>query len=202
MVVRDDGFRDLSPRAQAFVVEYVRTMSATAAAKAYGVKNPKTAGARGYQILHRRTIREAVEAQLGHALTTAHITRARILEELSALGTAQIADVAEVRKDGTVRIKPMNQWTERGRRAVQEISSTVATSARGDTIEKTKVKLAPKKDALELAAKICGHLQDVAPSGAVFNAPVLFANVTPQDIKGLHGGVKIVEAGNGPVEQE
>jgi phage terminase small subunit len=158
--------KQLTPKQQLFVAEYLIDLNATQAAIRAGYSK-KRAAEIGYQVLHKTTIQEAIRLAQEERSKRTEITQDRVLQELAILAYADMADYYEVLPDGSLRIKEFAEMPPGASRAIAGIEDIqrIMGSGEGDgkaiVLEhRRKLKHHDKKGALELCMKHLGMLKD------------------------------------------
>jgi phage terminase small subunit len=168
----------LSPKRQRFVEEYLIDFDPMRAYLRSGYKK-SSAGTNAYNLLREPEIMLGILRGKIARRARATVTADRVLEELARLAFANLADYMTVSDDGQQRLDLSGVGREQ-MAALQEITTDTRKDGRGedaDTIERTKIKIADKKGALELLMKHLGMEKpqkiemtgkDGAPLGSVF----------------------------------
>ncbi len=144
----------LTPKQARFIEEYLVDLNATQAATRAGY-SAKTAEQKGYQLLQKPAIKEAVEAAKQARSQRTEITADRVLQEYALIAFADMADYLTFAEDGAVYL----DWSglpEGATRIIGELVQDEYTDGRGDDareVKKTRFKLHPKLPALEALAK-------------------------------------------------
>lgn len=138
----------LNARQKRFVAEYLKDSNATQAAIRSGY-SAKTAGSRGFDLLRKPEISEAVEK----ALETAGLTAAAVLAELKTFAHSDPLGLV----DDKGRLKALRDMAPEVRRSIASIEIEELFEGRGDNRAKVgelkKVKFWPKDRGLELEGK-------------------------------------------------
>jgi phage terminase small subunit len=152
---------DLTPKQQAFVLEYAKDRNATAAARRAGYSE-RTARQMGAENLSKPVIRRAVDEALAAATERAQLDAADVLREWAILGRSDIGDVLDF--TGTEpRLRPACEIPEHARRAISGVKVRRYVEGKGEaarTVEVVEFKLWPKPDALEKLGRHLGLLKD------------------------------------------
>jgi phage terminase small subunit len=148
-----------SPRHEAFVRAYVRTLSPSAAAVEAGYPK-KSAGKRAWYLLRRPEIRDAISRLQEQRLADEGLSAARVLEELRRVAFADIRSLY----DDQGRLKPVSEWTPEDAAAVAQCEVIVGNADAGDRRRDrvVRVKAWDKTKALELLARHFALLTDKA----------------------------------------
>lgn len=173
-----------------FVAEYLKDHNATQAAKRAGY-SAHSAHAQGYRLLRDAEIAAAIanaqqaeKAQRDEiqaaAIDRYAVTTDRITRELALIGFSNMADYVDM-SDGTPRLD-LSEVTRDQAAAINEVNSVVELYHRDDgtvqrEIVKSRIKLAPKREALVDLGKITGMFKD----GVDVSVPVRFI-ITRTDI--------------------
>lgn len=136
--------RELTPKQQRFVEEYLIDLNATQAAIRAGF-SPRTANEQGVRLLANISIKSAIDRALAERSRKTGINAALVLEELALLARADMADC--INPDGS--LKSLHDMPPEARRAIAEYRIY------GD---KAIIKLHDKGKALHLLAQHLGLL--------------------------------------------
>src|SRR3954471_6269593 len=99
--------RALSQKESLFVAEYLRDGNATRAAIAAGY-SPRSADVLGSRLVRKSSVADAIARGRARLLDRAEVTAQDVIDRLTVIGMADIADVVEW--DGkSVRIKPFDE---------------------------------------------------------------------------------------------
>lgn len=161
--------KGLTPKQRAFVNAYARLRVGKAAAIEAGY-SAKTATEKAHELLRQPEIAAEVEKLQVKAAAKAEVDVARVVEELSLIGFADLTEFVEWGPNG-VALKPSTSLDAARRRAIVEVSQ----GARG-----IKIKLADKNGALEKLGRYLGMFVDkIEHSGKVeTTAPVVNLTLT------------------------
>jgi phage terminase small subunit len=171
-----------NPRHELFVQAYARSLNATQAAVEAGYATP-SARKRGWRLMRRPEIRNAVARLQEQRLSDENISAARTLEELRRVAFADIRGVF----DAEGRLKPVADWTpEQGAAVAQcEVIWGDADLGHHRRDRVVRVRTWDKVKALELLAKHFALLADKTEvSGSItisWLPPEADANVVPAD---------------------
>jgi phage terminase small subunit len=145
----------LTPKQQLFIREYLKSLNATAAAKAAGYSE-KTAEQQGCRLLRNVQIAEEVAKAQEKRCEKLEISADRVLQELALLGFANMMDYMTITAGGEAFVD-LSKLTREQAAAIQEITVDETGGGSGDNkreaVQRTRFKLANKKDALELLGK-------------------------------------------------
>jgi phage terminase small subunit len=139
----------LTPKQMAFCHEYLIDKNATQAAIRAGYSE-STARQIANENLTKPDIRRYLDGLLAQRAERARVSGDEVIEELAAIGFAQITDVLSV-KDGKVILKASSEWPESARKSVE--------SAR-ETRDGVSVKMHSKLGALEKLGQHFGVFND------------------------------------------
>lgn len=145
---------ELTAMQAAFVRHYCTHWKSTKAAIEAGYSE-KTATAQGCQLLDLPKVQKAIEENIVKIEKRLEMRRLKIIEQLEKIAYSDITDITNFDSDGRPTMKPISEWPEGAKVAVQEISR-VDTQFGGTT----KFKMMSKKDALELLGKYHGHWRE------------------------------------------
>lgn len=140
----------LTPLQERFVEEYLVDLNQTQAARRAGY-SAGSASQSAYKNMRRPCVMAEIERRLG---TPGDATRARVVEELTAIAFADAADFFAWGPDG-LSVKASEGLDRRLTRAVAEVTES-RTSAGGSI----RVKLADKLAALEKLARALGMFRE------------------------------------------
>ena len=168
--------KKLTPRQQAFAAAYAQHGVAERAALDAGYA-AGTARKNAQRLLARPGVRAEVDRLLAQATATAEVDVSRVVEELSLIGFADLADFVEWGPNG-VKLKPSSALDAEKRRSIVEVSEGRFG---------VKIRLADKLGALDRLGRHLGMFIDkVEHSGKVeTTAPVVNLTLTG---KGDSGG--------------
>lgn len=110
--------RELTPKQQRFVDEYLIDLNATQAAIRAGYSR-RTAGKIGPQLLGKTGIREELRARQDALQERAGVRQEQVIAELAAIAFANIGDYIESDEAGE-RLRPLSELTHAQRRAVAD----------------------------------------------------------------------------------
>lgn len=151
-----DETRELTPREQRFVAEYLIDLNSTQAAirAGYAAKN---ADVQGPRLLGRVGIQQAIEAGKAKQLKKVDLKAERVLEELALIGFSRVGTLI---KDG--KLLPADQWPEEMQGVVSSVETVRRnmTSGDGATEEVIKLRLWDKVKALDTLAKHFGLVRE------------------------------------------
>lgn len=145
----------LSEQRRRFVRAYVLNGGNGAEAAREAGYSEKTARSQAHRLLTLDDVQEAVAAEAHRLAAKVEATVDRVVEELGYVGFANILHFCRIGDDGHP-ILDLTQIPEGASRAIQEITTETRTYFRGDvehTVRKSKLKLAPKNQALDLIGR-------------------------------------------------
>ncbi len=126
----------LTPLQMRFCEEYVVDLNATQAALRTGY-SPATAGSIGHNLLKKIEIQNYIQHLNSTRSNTTGITAARVLEEIAALGFANMKDFIEFKKGKKPRMKSFDEMPDT--RAIKKMKirerKIISDAAGGDTEE-------------------------------------------------------------------
>jgi phage terminase small subunit len=146
--------RELPPMQARFVSEYLLDLNATQAAIRAGY-SAATAEQHGPRLLGFVGVRAAIDSALSKRAERVEIKAERVLQELSLIGLADMANYVTFSADGELLLDFSNM-PEGATRAIAEVTQEEFTDGKGDSarqVRRTKFKLHPKTHALELLGK-------------------------------------------------
>lgn len=146
----------LTPKQKLFVAEYLANgLNATKAAISAGYSE-QTAYSIGQENLNKPEVMEALKKKQAPRLAKLEITAERVLNELALLGFSNMQDYMAFDGDGRLCEFDYSTMSREQTAAIQEITIDTNGGA-GDgerkQVLRTKFKLAPKREALELLGK-------------------------------------------------
>lgn len=146
----------LTPKQSMFVAEYLANgLDAKRAALSAGY-SPLTAESQGCQLLKHPKVSMEIAKFQGKRLAKLDITAERVLNELALMGFANMKDFMTVDAKGQLADFDYAKLTRDHAAAIQEITVDT-TGGAGDgerkLVLRTKFKLAPKRESLELLGK-------------------------------------------------
>lgn len=141
----------MNDKQKRFVQEYLVDMNATQAYIRAGY-SANGADVSASRLLGNASVREAIEKGLAKQAERLRISAERNLEELSCLAYYDPSDVFDFTGDH-IRLKPANQISERGRRAMSSFKFR-----QDGTLE--QIKFTDKTPNLTTAMKVCKQLTD------------------------------------------
>lgn len=143
-----------------FVQHYLVTGNATKAAELAGY-SPKTAPSQGSRLLKNANVKAALSAARKRRSRRTKVTADRVVDELAAIGFADIGDVLDVDEvTSQVKIRPLGKMPAEVRRTISEIKETTQTFPDGSEKSTLTIKQHSKMAAL---AKLFDHLGMEAP---------------------------------------
>lgn len=146
---------ELTPAQERFCAELAKPgVSQTHAyMKAFGRTNRRSAQSEASRLLSNPIIAQRVQEYRKAALSHVVVEQAEILQELNRIGYSDVR--ALYNKDGSMKLP--HQWPDHVARAVSSVETevTYAPGPGGEVLKVVthKVKLLPKRDALELLGK-------------------------------------------------
>lgn len=167
--------KQLSPRQLAFAAAYAKHGVAERAAVEAGYSKA-TARSMAQRLLTNVGIRAEVDRLQSKATSAAEVDIARVVQELSLIGFADLAEFVEWGPNG-VRLKSSGDLDAARRRAIVEVSESKFG---------VRVKLADKNSALEKLGRYLGMFVDkIEHSGKVETAaPVVNLTLTSKAVSG------------------
>ncbi|MCK9569356.1 terminase small subunit [Candidatus Pacearchaeota archaeon] len=163
----EDGLTD---KAMMFVAEYLVDFDATRAAIAAGYSK-KTASVKGCQLLKKPDIIRVVKQFQKEDLAKCQLTREEILLQLYYCATRSASDFCD--ENGRI-ITDVHRLDKRAQNTIDGIEQTVSYDQEGNEVVRTKLRLVPKAEAINMALKHMGlyapdkHDVTIAP-GLDFN---------------------------------
>jgi hypothetical protein len=194
----------LSLREWSFVEQYLIDLNASAAVRRIGDYKGPNSDVIAAGFMRRPHVQEAIDGALASRFS---ITKASILEHLSAVAFAEPGDYADWDSTTGLKTKASRLLSKHQRRAIQsveETESTVGVGKRQKKVRRTRIKLYSKPDALEKLAKVTGILRELpeASSGGtvVFiiegpDARVPTIESTAVDVTPPDGAKLVIEGG-------
>ena len=143
--------RELTDRQKRFVTEYLIDLNATQSAIKAGYSK-RSASEMGYQLLQKPSVVKAIQDAMQERSRRTQVTQDRVLEELAAIGFANIYDAINT-ESGQATYKNIDELPADLQKAIVEIACT--PSEDGST-RITRLKLACKMKALTLIAQHLG----------------------------------------------
>jgi phage terminase small subunit len=150
-----DHYLKLRPLLQRFVDAVVETGTAAGAVRKLGRRtcDPRR---RGYKLMEKPHVREAVEERRAEAIEEAGISRVRVLQELSRIAFFNIQDLF-FEADGHLHLKPVTAWPPEAAAAIAGVDVEALFEGSGkDRVrigDIRKFKAWPKVDALRTLAQ-------------------------------------------------
>jgi phage terminase small subunit len=145
----------LTPKQKRFVAEYLIDLNAKQAAIRAGY-SPKTAEVQGSVLLRNPKVKAAVAEKTQKRMNKLEITAEKVLQELALLGFANMMDYMQITGDGEAYVD-LSKITREQAAAIQEITVDETGGGAGDNkreaVQRTRFKLASKRDSLELLGK-------------------------------------------------
>jgi phage terminase small subunit len=137
----------LTDNQRKFVHEYCIDQNAKRAAQAAGYKVPDVAGAK---LLRHRLVSQAIGALQAKDLAKLELTREEALRQLYYLATRDAHDFVDAQGE----VLPIPQMNERARACIDGIDQQVFVNPEtGERTIKTKLRLSPKAQGVEMAMK-------------------------------------------------
>jgi phage terminase small subunit len=140
----------LNPRQEKFCEEIVKGKSGKDAAIAAGYA-PRNANKYASDLLLNTAVANRIRAMKACSAAIAEVEGSDIVREWARLGFSNILDIAEIKADGTLKIKPSSEWPEAAARAVMGITQSDG---------KVQVKMHPKQAALDSMGRYFGLLTE------------------------------------------
>lgn len=156
-------------REERFVVEYLKTLDATAAATAVGLAHPKP---NGHKMLHKPHVKAQIERLQAQQVARVGMDAERIKDEINALATL---DPGECFDDKGMPI-PIKQLPARVRACIKTIGVEVTPSGSVRTV----IHFWDKPKALALAAQ---HLKLLAPTEVNVNHRFQHAHLSDAELQ-------------------
>ena len=142
--------RELTPKQQRFIDEYLVDLNATRAAIEAGYSK-RTAFVQGSRLLRNVEVTALIEQTQRALAERSEISQEMVVQELARIAFNDMTNVAEWGPEG-VTVKASSELPEMVRRCIAEVTQTV-TAAGGSTV---RVKLHDKLAALQLLGKHLG----------------------------------------------
>jgi phage terminase small subunit len=152
--------RKLTERQKCFVGNYLVNLNATQAAIEAGYSK-RSAMELGYQLLQKPSVVAAIQDAMQERSRRTQVTQDRVLQELAAIGFANIYDAINA-ESGQLVYKNMDELPADLQKAIVEISCV--PSKDGPT-KITRLKLACKVRALDMLIRHLGMLNDAKRNG-------------------------------------
>lgn len=145
--------KDLSPKRQRFVEEYLKDCNGTQAAIRAGY-SPKTANEQAARLLANDSVKAAVEEAMQKRSEEAGVTARSVLEELARIAFLDPAELF----DANGNLKDIHAIPEHARRAIASIETRLEGGKRDGQVPEliTKIRLVDKRGSLELLGKHLG----------------------------------------------
>ena len=146
------GERELTDQRMLFVAEYLVDFDATRAAIAAGYSK-HTASVKGSQLLSDSKIARVVRQLQKEDLERCQLTREEVLLQLYYCATRSAADFCD--ENGRI-ITDVQRLTKRAQNTIDGIEQTISHDMNGEEIVRTKLRLVPKAEAINMALKHMG----------------------------------------------
>jgi phage terminase small subunit len=144
----------MTPKQKRFVAEYLIDLNATKAAERAGYSK-KNADKIGSQLLGKTRVKAAIAEKTEKRMNKLEITAEKVLQELALLGFANMMDYMTI--TGSDAYVDFSKLTRDQAAAIQEITVDETGGGGGDNkreaVQRTRFKLASKRDSLELLGK-------------------------------------------------
>jgi phage terminase small subunit len=154
----------MTAKQQRFVEEYLVDLNAAAAARRAGYA-PKRADQLGFENLRKPEIKAAIDAAQAERSKRTQVNADQVLREAALVAFSDIGEILNFAgKHPTLR--PANQITEAGRKAISSIKVKRYTEGGGEDapeVEVVEFKLWPKSTALEQLMRHLGLFKDREP---------------------------------------
>ena len=138
--------RPLNVKQQRFVIEYVRDLNATAAARRAGY----TGSTRGSELVHSPRVAEEIQRHLDAKAEAARLDAVKVLDHAVKMLSADIADIMTDKG----AYKPISEWPLIWRQMLSACDVTTVRNAKGDEIGAvTRTKFADRVKVLELIGR-------------------------------------------------
>jgi phage terminase small subunit len=181
---------NLTPKQEAFILEYLKDLNATQAAIRAGY-SPKAAAETGYANLRKPQIQAALAERLADLMATKGIEADHVLEELRRVAFSDMRDFASWGPDH-VTLVASDQLTDEQARAVKKVklTETSTTIVQKDGSERTtsrrqiELELYEKLTALDKLGqylKLFGHVEHQA-SDEIERGVALLPPEIPQQV--------------------
>lgn len=145
----------MTPKQEAFVLEYLIDLNATQAAIRAGY-SAKTADRIGPELLGKTCVREAIEAAKAKRAERTQITADKVLNELAKIGFADIRNIFDA--DGNL-LSPASLPDDVAA-AVSALELITVSKGKGEVEHVAKIKLADKRAALVDLGKHLGLFRE------------------------------------------
>ena len=189
--------KELTPKQQLFVNEYLVDLNATQAAIRAGFSE-KTAREQGYRMFTNVHIQGAIQQGLKKKLSKPDNLSDRVISELTKIAMVDIKDYLKFDKDGVV----LKNSDDVDGTMINEVSSTTIENETEQGTNRRvnlKFKLHDKQKALETLAKYLGLLktdrEDDSQSNVTNNINTIVFQVikTPEQIEAEKRGGRVIE---------
>lgn len=142
-----------SPRQLLFIAEYVVDRNGKQAAIRAGY-SPRTAESQASRLLRIGKVRAEIDRRIAKIEDKLELSAERVLSELGKMGFANMLDYVQVQ--GGDAFVDLSKLTRDQAAAIQEITVDEYTEGGGEdakNVKRVRIKLAPKRDSLELLGK-------------------------------------------------
>ena len=140
--------RSLNPKQQRFVVEYVRDLNATAAARRAGYVGNTCD--KGNRLVHSLAVAEEIQRHLDAKAEAARLDAVKVLDHAIKMLSADIADIMDDRG----AYKPISSWPLIWRQMLSACDVTTVRDAKGGEVGAvTRTKFADRVKVLELIGR-------------------------------------------------
>lgn len=151
--------RPLNDKQRAFAKEYLIDLNATQAAIRAGYSE-RTAGQIGYELLKKPEIQAEIEEGRKKAEERTEVTLDRVLKEYAAIAFSGMSRFVRIGADGTPRID-LSECTPADLNLLAEIQTdTINTGAEAPPIERVKIKMLDRLNALEKLGRHLGAFKE------------------------------------------
>lgn len=155
--------RDLTPKQQRFVEEYLIDLNGKQAAIRAGYSE-KTAKEQAARLLTNANVQKAFQAERCSQAKRTQVTADRVIEELALIAFADMADFVEVTEQGIIKIKQLDSLPEGASRVIQKIKEKrliiSGKDEQGITSDTLEFSHHDKLKAIELLGKHLGMFSD------------------------------------------
>jgi phage terminase small subunit len=149
--------REVTPKQERFIAEYLIDLNATQAAIRAGY-SPKTAASQGERLLRNAEIQATVSAKQSQQLARADLTATRVLEEMRRLAFSDVRELFDEKGN----LRPIHTLTPEQSACISGLEVIIKNAKAGDGATDTvhKVKVWDKPKVLDMLGKHFGILTE------------------------------------------
>jgi len=177
---------ELTPKQQAFVLEYLKDLNSSRAAisAGYSTKNSNVTGPR---LLANVRIASEIQKAMDARAKRCEITADRVLREIALLGFSNMGDYIQIQKDGSFFVD-FSKLTREQQAVIQEATVEEYMEGKGENarqVRRMKFKLADKGQNLERLGKHLKLFVEKHEHSIVPSVNIDFRQATDEELRRL-----------------